>query len=89
MHELATILETLPALERLRALLEMPPDAAARAHLEVVLEGRVPVADAAALNSVHPSTFRKHFGHLVKKFGPRLELVRLRDALTLPPKDTG
>jgi hypothetical protein len=79
------IFETSSALERLRDLLETPLDAATRARIEIELEGRIPVDDAASINSVHPSTFRRHYPHLIRKFGPRLDLVKLRDALTLPP----
>ena len=81
----AHILETLPALDRLRELLETPPDAATRARIEIELEGRIPLDSAALINSVHRTTFKRHYGHLVERFGPRLELVKLRNALTLPP----
>jgi hypothetical protein len=85
MSGLACIFETSIALDRLRQLLESPPDTETRARIEIELERRIPLDDAAALNSVHSSTFKRHYAHLVEKFGPRLDLVKLRNALTLPP----
>jgi len=32
---------------------------------------------------VHEDTFRKHFGHLIKRVGPRLDRVALGDALAI------
>ena len=85
MSGLARFLEAPATLDRLRELLQSPPDTTTRARIEIELERRIPLDDAAALNSVHRSTFKRHFPHLVEKFGPRLELVKLRNALTLPP----
>jgi hypothetical protein len=79
------IFETIPAFDRLRELLASPLDEATRARIEIELEGRIPLDDAATLNSVHRTTFKKHYPHLVERFGPRLELVKLRNALILPP----
>jgi hypothetical protein len=76
------------ALHRLRQLLESVPDEATRVLIEIELERRIPLDDAASFNSVHRTTFKKHYGHLVERFGPRLELVKLRYALTLPPLST-
>jgi hypothetical protein len=87
MFGLARIFEGL-ALERLRELLETVPDAATRALIEIELARRIPLADAATFNSVHRTTFKKHYPHLVERFGPRLELVKLRHALTLPQLST-
>jgi hypothetical protein len=88
MSGLARILETSIAFDRLRELLQSPLDTETRARIEIELERRIPLDDAAALNSVHPSTFKRNYGHLVEKFGPRLDLVKLRHALTLPPPET-
>jgi hypothetical protein len=45
----------------------------------------ISVPDAARLNNVHPATFERAYGHLVKKVGPRRKIVSLGDALRLPP----
>jgi hypothetical protein len=52
------------------------------------LARKIPVAEAAKINSVHVETFKKRYGHLVRKIGQRRLFVTLRDALTLPPPNT-
>jgi hypothetical protein len=44
----------------------------------------ISVSEAAALNGVHPDTFRRHFSHLIRRITKRRQGVRLADALTLP-----
>jgi hypothetical protein len=43
------------------------------------------VRDAAALNDISEASFRRHFPHLIRKITARRDIVRLEDALTLPP----
>jgi hypothetical protein len=52
------------------------------------LARKIPVAQAAAHNSVHVETFKKHYAHLCKKVGERRIFVTLYDAIMLPPPDT-
>jgi hypothetical protein len=52
------------------------------------LARKIPVADAAAHNSVHVDTFKKNFPHLIRKIGKRRLGVTLYDAILLPPPDT-
>ena len=47
----------------------------------VALRRKITVPEAAAIVGVHEDTFRKHFSHLIQKVGPRLDRVRLGDAL--------
>jgi hypothetical protein len=49
------------------------------------LAQKIPVADAAAHNSVHVETFKKHYGHLVRRIGERRLFVTVHDAIVLPP----
>jgi hypothetical protein len=49
------------------------------------LKRKIPVTDAAELNSMHPDTFRKHYGHLIIRASPRCDRVELGDAIALPP----
>jgi hypothetical protein len=49
------------------------------------LARRIPLADAAAHNGVHPQTFRKNYPHLIKKVGQRRDFVTVYDAIMLPP----
>lgn len=72
-------------LEQLRRELELAPGATARDLSPLDRKRRVSVRLAAALNNVHEATFAKHFSHLIRRFGPRLRLVELGDALDLPP----
>ena len=45
--------------------------------------------EAAEINSVHVDTFKKNFGHLIRKIGKRRLGVCLYDAIVLPAPDTG
>ena len=47
---------------------------------------KIPVAEAAALNSLSESTFRRHHPHLIKKVSARRDAIALGDAIDLPPK---
>jgi hypothetical protein len=49
------------------------------------LKRKIPVAEAAALNSIHPDTFRRNYGHLIRQISRRRQAVELGDAITLPP----
>jgi hypothetical protein len=49
------------------------------------LEQNITLDDAAALNAVHPVTFKRAFPHLVRKIGPRRQVVKLRDAINPTP----
>jgi hypothetical protein len=51
----------------------------------LALKKKVSVPDAAAINDVHPATFKRHYPHLIKKIGKRREVVELGDAINLPP----
>jgi hypothetical protein len=46
---------------------------------------KISVQAAAALNSIHESTFRRHYGHLIKRISKRRQAVELTDAINLPP----
>jgi hypothetical protein len=46
---------------------------------------RIPVAKAAAHNSMHVDTFKKNYAHLIKRVGKRLLMVTVRDTIELPP----
>jgi hypothetical protein len=52
------------------------------------LARKIPVAEAAAFNSVHVETFKKRYPHLVHRIGERRLFVTVRDAITLPPPNT-
>jgi len=52
------------------------------------LARKIPVAEAAAFNSVHVETFKKRYPHLVRKIGERRLFVTVHDAIMLPPPDT-
>jgi hypothetical protein len=52
------------------------------------LARKIPVADAAAHNSIHVQTFIKHYRHLLHRIGERRLFVTVRDAITLPPPDS-
>ena len=47
---------------------------------------KIPVRDAAALNSLSEATFRRAHPHLIKKISKRRDAVELGDAVDLPPK---
>jgi hypothetical protein len=49
---------------------------------------KIPVAKAAEMNSVHEATFRRKYGHLIKRVGKRRQAVELGDAIDLPPPDS-
>jgi hypothetical protein len=44
---------------------------------------RISVQAAADIIDVHEDTFRKHFGHLIHRVGPRLDRVELGDVLSI------
>lgn len=52
------------------------------------LQRKIPVAEAAAFNSVHVETFKKRYPHLVRRIGERRLFVTVHDAIVLPPPDT-
>jgi hypothetical protein len=64
----------------------LPVSVAGLSPLE--LAQKIPVADAAAHNSVHIDTFKKNFPHLIKRIGKRRLAVTLYDAIVLPPPNT-
>jgi len=49
---------------------------------------KISVQEAADIIDVHEDTFRKHFGHLIKKVGPRLDRVELADVLSIGKSKT-
>jgi hypothetical protein len=53
----------------------------------VALHRKITVQEAANLVGVHEDTFRKHFSHLIKRVGPRLDRVTLGDAIAIGTKD--
>ena len=53
----------------------------------IVLRRTISVQEAAAMNGLHEDTFRKHFSHLIKRVGPRLDRVTLGDAIAIGTKD--
>jgi len=54
----------------------------------VVLRRKISVQEAAAMVGVHEDTFRKHFPHLIKRVGPRLDRVTLGDAIAIGQSKT-
>ena len=46
---------------------------------------KINVRDAASLNDLSEATFRRHYGHLIRKITPRRDAVDLCDAIDLPP----
>jgi hypothetical protein len=46
---------------------------------------KISVPEAAKLANVSEGCFRKHFPHLIRKIGPRRDVVELGHALDLPP----
>jgi hypothetical protein len=46
---------------------------------------KVSVQEAARINAIHESTFRRNFPHLIRRVGKRRQAVELGDALDLPP----
>jgi hypothetical protein len=49
---------------------------------------KVRVKEAAALNDLSEASFRRHYGHLIRKITPRRDAVELGDAIDLPPRST-
>ena len=49
---------------------------------------KISVQEAADIVAVHEDTFRKHFGHLIKKVGPRLDRVELADVFSIGKSKT-
>jgi hypothetical protein len=49
------------------------------------LNRKIPLAEAARLNSIHIQTFRKRYPHLLRRIGERRWFISLHDAITLPP----
>jgi hypothetical protein len=45
------------------------------------LERHVSLREAAALKGFSVDTFRRHYGHLIRKVSPRRNAVKLRDLL--------
>jgi hypothetical protein len=60
-----------------------PPDITKLGPLE--RRRKISVAAAADFNDVHESTFRRRYGHLIKRVGKRKQAVELGDAIDLPP----
>jgi hypothetical protein len=50
---------------------------------ELARRRKISVQEAANLVDLHEDTFRRHFGHLIKKVGPRLDRVELGDVLAI------
>jgi hypothetical protein len=46
------------------------------------LEKHVSVPEAAKLKGISPDTFKRHYGHLIRKTSPRRNTVKMRDLLT-------
>jgi len=69
-----------------KTLIPVPSSIAGLTPLE--LAQKIPVAKAAAINSVHVETFKKRYRHLLRKIGERRLFVTLHDAIVLPPPDT-
>jgi hypothetical protein len=49
---------------------------------------KIRVKEAAALNDLSEASFRRHYGHLIRKITPRRDAVELGDALDLPVPPT-
>jgi len=49
---------------------------------------KVSVQEAARINAIHVSTFRRNHAHLIKRVGKRRQAVELGDAIDLPPPPT-
>jgi len=49
----------------------------------IMLRRQISVQQAANLVALHEDTFRKHFGHLIRRVGPRLERCVLGDVLAI------
>jgi len=53
------------------------------------LARKIPVADAAAHNSLTVEAFKENYPHLVVRVGKRRDFVTVYDAIMLPPPDIG
>jgi hypothetical protein len=49
------------------------------------LASKISVLKAAELNDISEATFRRKYGHLIRRIGERKQSVTLSDAITLPP----
>jgi len=49
----------------------------------VALRRQISVQEACTMVGVHEDTFRKHYSHLIKRVGPRLQRVALGDVLAI------
>jgi hypothetical protein len=47
---------------------------------------KIRVKEAADFNNLSEDSFRRHYGHLIRKISPRRDVVELGDAIDLPPK---
>jgi hypothetical protein len=47
---------------------------------------KIKVKEAADFNDLSEDSFRRHYGHLIRKISPRRDAVELGDAIDLPPK---
>lgn len=47
---------------------------------------KISIKEAAKLNDLSEDTFRRRYGHLIRKISPRRNVVALADAVNLPPK---
>jgi len=65
----------------------LPPSLDGLTPLE--LARKIPVAEAAAHNSIHVQTFVKNYGHLLRRIGKRRLFVTVHDAIVLPPPNIG
>lgn len=72
--------------KKLKLSTALPASVAGLTPLE--LARKIPVAEAAAFNSVHVETFKKRYPHLVRRIGERRLFVTVHDAIVLPPPDT-
>jgi hypothetical protein len=60
-----------------------PRKAATPLSPDLTRHRKISVQEAADIVDVHEDTFRKHFSHLIKKIGPRLDRVELADVLAI------
>jgi hypothetical protein len=42
--------------------------------------------EAAAIKNISEATFRRHYGHIIRRVSERRDAVRLRDLLTAEPR---
>jgi hypothetical protein len=45
------------------------------------LESNISTKKAAKVKGISKDTFKRHYGHLIKKVSPRREVVKLRDVI--------